>query len=252
MENEKAAGRRQNRSRGTCWGCRRKDVELVSSVRGDGAQQKICDACRKAVHNHPELDPADVLHSRRQPGFSLRTRNKLIAVNSQLIRLMNSLHNIGVEEQVRCQIRELVEPYLKPIADDIWPKAPPARASAPPSAPQGITDIKLHDKIQTPRPESHTNRLPVQSPPNDQGKAAAEEPGIDKSKGSLYFKARKAFNRVNHERRKDGLHPLQELEPAEKVRWYQDRLAKKQQPGRHNTAKVESTRSTITSRKKSR
>ena len=95
MEIENAEKQRQNRSRGKCWGCGREGVELVSSVSADGAKQRICDACRKAVANHRELDPVAVLVSRRQPQAYLVTRDKLLTLNTRLTGLINSLHKIG-------------------------------------------------------------------------------------------------------------------------------------------------------------
>ena len=131
MDNENVAKQRQNRARGKCWGCGAEGVELVSSLWADGAQQRICDACRKAIANHPELDPDAVLASRRQPGGRLATRDKLLALNARLTGLVNALHQIGADDRVRDAIRALVEPLLSPIADDIWPKGRPGTAPAP-------------------------------------------------------------------------------------------------------------------------
>ena len=77
MEGSTGQKPRQKRSRGKCRGCGREDVELVSSQWADGAQQKICDSCRKDIANHPELEPVAVLLSRRQPHARLATREKL-------------------------------------------------------------------------------------------------------------------------------------------------------------------------------
>ena len=105
MDNENVARQRQNRSRGKCWGCGREGVELVSSVRADGAQRRICDTCRKAIANHRELDPVAVLVSRRQQGAHLVTRDKLLALDTRLTALINALHKIGADERVRDAIR---------------------------------------------------------------------------------------------------------------------------------------------------
>ncbi len=163
MEIEDTEKQRQHRGRGKCWGCSREGVELVSSLWADGAQQRICDACRKAVANHRELDPVVVLVLRRQPGGRLATRDKLYALNTRLTALINALHKIGADDRVRDAIRALVEPFLSPIADDIWPKGRPGTAPAPgvvPKAvpiPEGITEIKIpHEEPQKPKPKKET------------------------------------------------------------------------------------------------
>jgi hypothetical protein len=154
---------RQKRARGKCWGCGREDAELVSSLWADGAQQRICDACRKAIANHPELNPAAVLASRRQPGARLVTRNKLIALNNRLTGLIGALHRIGADDRVRDAIRALVEPFLSPIAGDIWPKGRPVASSGPDVVPKaapvkyGKTAIVIPDEGPLePKPKKET------------------------------------------------------------------------------------------------
>jgi hypothetical protein len=180
--------KRQNRARGKCWGCGTEGVELVSSRWAEGAQQKICDACRKAIANHPELDPAAVLASRRQPGARLVTRDKLITLNSRLTGLINALHRIGADECVRDAIRTLVEPYLSPIAADIWPKEKPGTSPGPDVVPKvrpveyGITEIVIPDE-GPPEPKPKKGTTPE-------------------------FKARKAWASHNNRRMRKGLPPL--------------------------------------------
>jgi hypothetical protein len=166
MVNENAEKQRQNRSRGKCWGCGREGVELVSSVWADGAQQRICDTCRKAIANHRELDPVAVLVSRRQPSGHLVTRDKLLTLNTRLTGLINALHKIGADERVRDAIRALVEPFLSPVADDIWPKGQPGTAPVsgmvPKAAPvpEGSTEIIIPDGgPQEPKPRKETTPL---------------------------------------------------------------------------------------------
>jgi hypothetical protein len=163
-------------------------VELVSSVRADGAQQRICDTCRKAIANHPEIDPVAVLASRRQPGGRLVTRDKLIGLNTRLTALINVLHKIGSDERVRDAIRALVEPFLSPIADDIWPKGQPRTAPGPGVVPKAAplteraAEIKiLDDGPQEPKPKKET---------------------------TPEYRARKSRNQRNYLRRKKGLPPL--------------------------------------------
>ncbi len=188
MVNENAEKQRQKRGRGKCWGCGHEGVELVSSLWADGAQQRICDACRKAVANHRELDPLAVIVSRRQPGAHLVTRDKLLTLNARLTGLINALHKIGADERVRDAIRTLVEPFLSPIADDIWPKGQPRTAPSPgvvPKAvpiPEGITEIKIpHEEPQKPKPKKET---------------------------TPEYKARKRWAQHNLARKKKGLPPL--------------------------------------------
>jgi len=185
MGNGNVARQRQNRSRGKCWGCGREGVELLSSVRAEGAQQRICDACRKAIANHRELDPVALLVSRRQPGAHLVTRGKLFTLNTRLTGLINALHKIGADEQVRDQIRALVEPFLSPIADDIWPKGQRGTAPGPDDVPnsapigEGATETIIpEEEPRKPKPKKET------TPEN---------------------KARKARNQRRYLRRKKGL-----------------------------------------------
>jgi hypothetical protein len=163
-------------------------VELVSSVWAEGAQQRICDACRKAVANHRELDPVAVLVSRRQPTAHLVTRDKLLTLNTRLTALINALHKIGADERVRHAIRALVEPFLSPIADDVWPKGQPRTAPVPgvvlkaAPVPEGSTEIIISDEgPHAPKPKKET---------------------------TPEYKARKARNQRSYERRKKGLAPL--------------------------------------------
>ena len=116
MESPTGQKPRQRRSRGKCWGCGREDVELVCSQWADGTQQKICDSCRKAIANHPELDPVAVLVSRRRPLARLATRDKLLTLNTRLTGLINALHKIGADERLRDGLRVLVEPLLVLVA----------------------------------------------------------------------------------------------------------------------------------------
>lgn len=231
--------KRQNRTKGKCWGCDREDVELVSSVFAEGIHRRICDACRKDISNHPEIDPVAVLTSRRELGGQSVSRDKLITLNTQLTRLINTLRKIGADERVRDAVRTLVEPYLTPIADDIWPKVPHVPAAAQesaPAAPSAIKDNKRpNDDTHTPQQKSHGKLpIPVRKPPKADAKAAAKVPVIDKSKGSLYRKASKYFDRINWKRRKDGLQPLQKpADPAELIRQYQEMLSKKGQAAVH-------------------
>ena len=193
MVNENAEKQRQNRGRGKCWGCGREGVELVSSVWADGAQQRICDTCRKAIANHRELDPAAVLLSRRQRGPRLVTRDKLLTLNTRLTGLINALRKIGADERVRDAIRALVEPFLSPISDDIWPKGQPGTAPVPgvvpkpAPVPDGSTEIIIPDE----RPQEPTPR----------------------KENTPDYKARKARNQKRYLRRKKGLAPL----PADKT-----------------------------------
>ncbi len=154
---------RQNRARGKCWGCGREDVPLVASLWADGAQQRMCDACRKAVANYPELDPVAVLMSRRQPGARLVTRDKLLALNNRLTGLITALHRIGADERVRDAIRALVEPFLGPVAGDIWPKGKPGTSPGPDVVPKarpveyGIREIVIPDEGPLePKPKKET------------------------------------------------------------------------------------------------
>ena len=85
------------------------------------------------------------------------------ALNTRLTALINALHKIGADDRVRDAIRALVEPFLSPIADDIWPKGRPGTAPAPgvvPKAvpiPEGITEIKIpHEEPQKPKPKKET------------------------------------------------------------------------------------------------
>lgn len=236
MDNINVGKKKQNRSKGKCWGCDREDVELVSSIWIEGTQQRICDACRKAVTNHSELDPVAVLTSRRQPRSHLITRNKLITLNTQLTRLVSTLRKIGADERVRDAVRTLVEPYLTPVADDIWPKTsqvPPAVPEPAPVAHLAIKGTKPPDhETHTPQPKSHAELpIPNQKPPKAHAKAAAKETVIDRSKGSLHDNARRALNKVNSRRKKKGLLPLPKPVSAEEmIRWYLDRQAKKGRP----------------------
>ncbi len=189
MKIEDTEKQRQHRGRGKCWGCGREGVEMVSSLWADGAQQRICDACRKAVANHRELDPVVVLLSRRQRGPRLVTRDKLLTLNTRLTGLINALHKIGADERVRNAIRALVEPFLSPIADDIWPKGQPGPAARAPDGlpkaapvPEGITEIKIpHEEPQKPKPKKET---------------------------TPEYKARKRWAQHNLGRKKKGLPPL--------------------------------------------
>ena len=190
MESPTVQKPRQNRSQGKCWGCGREGVELVSSQWADGAQQKICDSCRKAIANHPELDSVAVLVSRRQPHARLATRDKLLTLNTRLTGLINALHKIGADERVRDGIRVLVEPFLSPIADDIWPKGQrgitPALGVVPKATPaaEGSTEIIIRDDEPSP-PKLNKENTPD-------------------------YKARKAKNQRRYMRRKKGLAPLPE------------------------------------------
>lgn len=188
MDNTSRKKQRQNRSKGKCWGCHAENVELVSSVWTDGGQQRICDACRKAVANHRDLDWVAVLASRRQPRSRLITRDKLIALNNQLSKLISALHKIGADQSVRDNIRSLVEPYLAPIAEDIWPKrqletAPGEIELVPKAAavPEGITEIVIPDR-QTLKAKTKRKLTPEQ-------------------------RSRKARNNRNYRRRKKGIPP---------------------------------------------
>jgi hypothetical protein len=164
-------------------------VELVSSLWAEEAPQRICDACRKAVANHRELDPVAVLVSRRQPGAHLVTRDKLLTLNARLTGLINALHKIGADERVRDSIRTLVEPFLSPIADDIWPKGqpgpPPRDPDVVPKAvpvPEAVTEINIpHEEPQKPKPKKET---------------------------TPEYKARKRWAQRNFARKKKGLPPL--------------------------------------------
>jgi hypothetical protein len=96
------------------------------------------------------------------------TRDKLLTLNTRLTGLINALHKIGADERVRDAIRKLVEPFLSPIADDIWPKGQPGTVPVlgvvPKAAPvpEGSTEIIIPDEgPKEPKPKKGLAPLPA-------------------------------------------------------------------------------------------